>query len=208
MAVRIPEKYFPTFFAVGQAQRLPAGATVFMQGDPASNIYLIAKGRVRAFATSPSGRETTLEVLERGRLFGDSSFLSGTYRSVSIQTVTDSEIVAAATDKLFSVCQSSDELTKFIFQHMADTCNYLTHQITRLVHYNSVQRVADFLLCESERRKSSLLPYTHEEIANSVSLNRVTVSRILSDFKAHGWIESRYGSISIADRAQLSALLP
>lgn len=208
MAVKIPESYFPIFLSVGRVQRLSAGETVFLQGDSASDLYLITRGRVRAYTISPAGKEITLEVLDAGRLFGDSSFLRGSRRSVTVETVTESEIVVASADKLLPVCRSSEELMMLAFQHMADTCNYLTHQISRLVHYDSVQKVADFLLCESENRASSALPYTHEEIADSVSLNRVTVSRILSDFRAKGWIEAGYGCIRIIDRAHLQALLP
>lgn len=208
MAIQIPEKYFSVFLSAGLVEELPAGTNIFMQGDAASDLYLITNGRVRAFTLSPAGKETTLEVMEAGRIFGELSLLSGSCRSVSIQTVTDCQIVTAATEKLLPLCLDSEELTMLIFRHMADACNYLTHQISRLVQYNSVQKVADFLLCESESRKSAALPYTHQEIADSVSLNRVTVSRILSDFKEKGWIGSHYGSISILSPGDLRGLLP
>ena len=208
MAIQIPEKYFSVFLSAGRVEELPAGTNSFMQGDAASDLYLITKGRVRAFTLSPAGKETTLEVMEAGRIFGELSLLSGSCRSVSIQTVTDCQIVTAATEKLLPLCLNSEELTMLIFRHMADACNYLTHQISRLVQYDSVQKVADFLLCESESRKSAALPYTHQEIADSVSLNRVTVSRILSDFKEKGWIGSHYGSISILSPGDLRGLLP
>ena len=208
MAIQIPEKYFSVFLSAGRVEELPAGTNIFMQGDAASDLYLITKGRVRAFALSPAGKETTLEVMEAGRIFGELSLLSGSCRSVSIQTVTDCQIVTAATEKLLPLCLDSEELTMLIFRHMADACNYLTHHISRLAQYDSVQKVADFLLCESESRKSAALPYTHQEIADSVSLNRVTVSRILSDFKEKGWIGSHYGSISILSPGDLRGLLP
>lgn len=208
MAIQIPEKYFSVFLSAGRVEELPAGTNIFMQGDAASDLYLITKGRVRAFALSPAGKETTLEVMEAGRIFGELSLLSGSCRSVSIQTVTDCQIVTAATEKLLPLCLDSEELTMLIFRHMADACNYLTHQISRLVQYDSVQKVADFLLCESESRKSAALPYTHQEIADSVSLNRVTVSRILSDFKEKGWIGSHYGSIFLLSPGDLRGLLP
>ena len=208
MAIQIPEKYFSVFLSAGRVEELPAGTNIFMQGDAASDLYLITKGRVRAFALSPAGKETTLEVMEAGRIFGELSLLSGSCRSVSIQTVTDCQIVTAATEKLLPLCLDSEELTMLIFRHMADACNYLTHQISRLVQYDSVQKVADFLLCESESRKSAALPYTHQEIADSVSLNRVTVSRILSDFKEKGWIGSHYGSIFLLSPGDLRRLLP
>ena len=208
MSVQIPEKYFSVFFSVGRVTEFPAEANVFMQGDAASDLFLITRGRVRAYSLSPAGKETTIEVMEAGRIFGELSLLSGTCRSVSIQTVTDCQIVTAATEKLLPLCLDSEELTMLIFRHMADACNYLTHQISRLVQYDSVQRVADFLLCESENRNCTALPYTHQEIADSVSLNRVTVSRILSDFKEKGWIGSHYGSISILSPGDLRVLLP
>ena len=208
MAIQIPEKYFSVFLSAGRAEELPAGTNIFMQGDAASDLYLITRGRVRAFTLSPAGKETTLEVMEAGRIFGELALLSGSYRSVSIQTVTDCQIVTASTEKLLPLCLDSEELTMLIFRHMADTCNYLTHQISRLVQYDSVQKVADFLLCEAESRGCTKLPYTHQEIADSVSLNRVTVSRILSAFKEKGWIDSHYGSISILSPGDLRGLLP
>ena len=208
MAIQIPEKYFSVFLSAGRAEELPAGTNIFMQGDVASDLYLITRGRVRAFTLSPAGKETTLEVMEAGRIFGELALLSGSCRSVSIQTVTDCQIVTAPTEKLLPLCLDSEELTMLIFRHMADTCNYLTHQISRLVQYDSVQKVADFLLCEAESRGCSALPYTHQEIADSVSLNRVTVSRILSDFRGKGWIRSHYGSISILSPGALRSLLP
>ena len=208
MAIQIPEKYFSVFLSAGRVEELPAGTNIFMQGDAASDLYLITKGRVRAFTLSPAGKETTLEVMEAGRIFGELSLLSGSCRSVSIQTVTDCQIVTAATEKLLPLCLDSEELTMLIFRHMADACNYLTHQISRLVQYDSVQKVADFLLCESESRNCAALPYTHQEIADSVSLNRVTVSRILSDFKEKGWIGSHYGSIFLLSPGDLRGLLP
>lgn len=208
MPVMIPDEYFARFRAIGHSRRLSPEETVFLQGDPASHFYLVAAGRVRAFALSSSGQEVTLEVLEAGRIFGDTSFLAGTPRAVSIQTVTETELIACRAEDLIRLCHQSQELMLLLFQHMAETCNYLTHQVTRLVHYDSRQRVADFLLCESASRGRGDLPYTHEEIAHSVCLNRVTVSRILSEFKFRGLVDSRYGSIVILDRPALAALLP
>ena len=210
--INIPERYFADFRSAGRVQRFAAKESVFKQGDLATHLYLVTTGRVRAYTLSSDGQEITLEVLEAGRIFGDSSFLAGAYRAVTIQAVTDAEIVVCQTEKLLSLCQRSEELMVLLFQHMAETCNYLTHQVARLVHYDSRQKVADFLICESASRgqtqPGAVLPYSHEEIAHSVSLNRVTVSRILAEFRAKGMIDSRYRGVCILDRAALAAVLP
>ena len=212
MPVRIPNTFFPLFRSIGRIRQLPPLTPIYAQGDPAANFYLVTRGRVRAFALSSAGKEITLEVLDEGRIFGDGSFLGGTHRSVTMETVTESEVVSCRSEDLLCLCHQSEELMTLIFQHMAETCNYLTHQITRLVSYNSEQKIADFLLCESDCRGPScpraILPYTHEEIAHSVSLNRITVTRVLSSFKARELIDCQYGEIRILNRNALSKLLP
>ena len=211
MSVHVPTEFFSRFRAQGWVRKLPPQANIYTQGDPAENFYLVTSGRVRVFTLSLAGRETTVEILETGRIFGEASFLSSVHRHVTIQTVTDAEIVICRAEQMLALCRESTEIMALLFQHMAETCDYLTHQINRLAHYNSHQKVADFLLCESEHRgqtqPGTVLPYTHGEIADSVSLNRVTVSRVLLDFKASGLISNQYGAIGILNRKGLAALL-
>ena len=208
MAVNIPEKLFPLFQSAGRVQKLQAQTTIFTQGDPASNFYLVVSGRVRVYALSSAGQENTLEILEAGRIFGDSSFLTGIERCVTIQSIVESEIIVCEAETLIRLCHQSERLMILLFQHMAETCNYLTHQVTRLVHYDRRQKIADFLLCESNSRGVDTLPYTHEEIAHSVALNRVTVSRVLTEFRNKGWIRNSYGKIQIINRFALAEILP
>lgn len=211
MPVEIPAQYFHWFREKGKELVFAAGSMVFAQGDPADNLYLITQGRVRAFVLSQSGQEANLEILGVGRVFGDASFLQDTQRGVSVQAVTQTSIVVCSASAVMALCRESEALMRLMFQQMAESSYYLTHQVTRLVHYSSRQKVADFLVNEFERRgmnkPGDVLPYTHEEIAHSVSLNRVTVSRILEEFKERGMLDSRYGGIRLLDRRALEKLL-
>lgn len=208
MAVVIPEKLFSLLRKSGNMKIYPPKSKIFTQGEEASHFYIVSKGRVRVYTVSPDGKERTIEILEAGRIFGDSSFLAGSKREVSIEAVITSEITQYRTEELIDMCAQSKQLMRLVFQHMADTCNYLTHQIVQSNHYNSIQKVADFLLNESSNRNTSELPYTHDEIAASISLNRVTVSRILSKMKADNLVDIKYGNIKICDRDGLMKILP
>ena len=208
MAVIIPERLYSMFQTAGQMKKLPPKTNVFMQGDPAENLYLLVSGRVRVYTLSAEGEERTHEILEAGRIFGDSSFLTGIERRVSIESIVESKVVICDAETLIRLCHQSEELMVLVFQHMTETCNYLIHQVNRLAYYDRYQKIADFLLCEADHRGTQSLPYTHEELADSVSLNRVTVSRVLTEFRKKGWIDSGYGSICILDRQALEELLP
>lgn len=75
MNIIIPENYFYLFESVGERCVLPSKTVIFYESDDANDIYLLIKGRVRAYLSSSQGKQITLEVLKKGRIFGDGSFL-------------------------------------------------------------------------------------------------------------------------------------
>ena len=208
MHVVIPQELFPLIAAEGSTEMHPPKSKIFTQGEIANHFYIVEKGRVRVYTITQNGQERTIEILETGRIFGDSSFLLNSRRTVTIEAVVTSEIICCDTEKLIELCTKSSQLMRLVFQHMAQTCNYLTHQIIQGSHYDSQQKVVDFLLNEAASRGTNTLPYTHEEIAASTSLNRVTVSRVISKLKQQEIIGVKYGYIEIINPHQLRKLLP
>ena len=55
--------------------------------------------------------------------------------------------------------------------------------------------------------QSSIINYTHEEIASILGLSRVTVTKVLNEFVKEGLIEIRYKSLIIKDKKKLYSLL-
>jgi len=208
MSVVIPEELFSMLQDSGRQEFYTKKSKIFTQGDKAANFYVVTKGRVRVYFVSVNGKERTIEILEEGRVFGDGSFLANSRRSVTIEAVTDCSVISCRTEDLITMCTRSQALMRLIFQHMTETCNYLTSQIMLNNYYNSTQKVCAFLLSESSNRNTLSLPYTHDEIAASVALNRVTVSRILSNLKAQQLISMNYGMIDILNTELLKQLLP
>src|SRR5579862_1079722 len=50
--------------------RLAPGETLFAQGERHKGVYLVEKGLIRTFYTSPAGREITLAYWQAGNLVG------------------------------------------------------------------------------------------------------------------------------------------
>ena len=207
MPVVLPENLIPLLRTSGKAGIYSPKAKIFTQQEIASGFYIISRGRVRVFTITADGHERTIEILEVGRVFGESSFLSNTCRTVNVEAVITSEIIKFSTEELIALCIKSEELIKFLFQHMADTCNYLTEQLIQSTYYDSTQKVVAYLLNESANRHQSVLPYSHEELAASIGLNRVTVSRVISNLKNQQLIKTNYRTIEVSDALRLKKLL-
>lgn len=45
--------------------------------------------------------------------------------------------------------------------------------------------------------------YTHQEIADSLAISRVTVTKVLNQFKEEGLIDIQYGHIQVLERQKL-----
>ncbi len=206
MRVSVPEKDFRYFEEAGTIVKYQTGEYIFARGDNADAVYVIKSGRALVSITTESGREFSFEVLKKGHIFGDGSFVKHYKREVDISAVTDMEIIVCKTEGLLPVLAEHPDLMLLMFQHITVVTNDLSHQIVRMLQYDSTQKVADFILNCTENTIS--MPYTHSDIASSLGMNRVTVSNVMKDLRNKGLINYSYGIVTAKDREGLSRLLP
>ena len=184
--------------------------TIYFQEDISNNFYFIKKGRVRVYLVNQEGKELTIEIVGEGRVFGESSFFSQSARLTSVEAINEVELIACNIDDLMPYFQESPELVTSVFMLLSQTVKNLSHQVRRLCFLTAGERIADFLLEMTNHPHSSLeieencLPYTHEEIAKCISLQRVTVPRLLNEFQENKWILLKYRKVIILDKQALS----
>ncbi|MCR5034503.1 MAG: Crp/Fnr family transcriptional regulator [Clostridia bacterium] len=196
------------FQEAGTAYRYRPDETIFMQEDEASLIYYIAEGRVRVFSVTEDGDEITFEVLHTGRIFGESSFFYGKKRPVTIKSINDVVLYACRQDRLFPYFSEAPELAIEIIKSLSASNDHMALLLKQAYLYDRYQTVASFLL-DMDRQYSGHLdaenrmPFTHEQIAESTGLARVTVSRVLKEFQKQGLIELGYGKIRVLNHEGL-----
>lgn len=211
--IKIPESLFTYFEQVGQKRFYSQNSIIYMQEDQATDLYLITKGRVRVYSLFKDGREMTIEIVEKGRIFGDSSFVQDATRPVSVSAVSDVELISCSLEAMLPYLAVSPELTKLLFQLLSETCQHLSSLLDRSYFYDRYQKVAIFLLEQTRFTnkdkdiRQNELCYSHEEIAECVGLNRVTVTKILNEFQENSWVLLSYKKITILDREGLESII-
>lgn len=201
------------FRKAGRTLRYKAGETIYLQGESAEHLFYISRGRVRAFYMTKAGKELTFEIIEKGKIIGESSFLSHSLYPVTVSAVTDVILLSCTMEQLWPQIEDSREFSLVMLRLLSGTCNHLTEQLRRITLYDRYQKIASFLLhetsCPDPDRgvTSDSIPYTHEELAMSLGMNRVTVSRVLGEWKKQRIVSTAYGCIRIIDREHLLRLL-
>jgi SulP family sulfate permease len=75
-----------------EKQSFAAGETVFKQGDPGDELYLIRRGSVRLLIPLEHGRHFHVATFGRGSFFGDMAFLDPGLRSAEAVAVSDTDL--------------------------------------------------------------------------------------------------------------------
>lgn len=186
----------------GSLMHCPMNYILQQADQQAGNLYIVHSGRLRVFLSNEHGKELTLDVIHKGSVFGTNSFLYHGTHKVSIQSVTEARLIVCSRDTIRTLSASHPELSRDLLQYFIEENNHLTHLLESITLYSAADRVMDFLLVATDQGKRQI-PYTHEDIAMCLSMNRVTVSRIIKNLCDQGIVENSYGKISLKDPEEL-----
>jgi CRP-like cAMP-binding protein len=74
-------------------QHLPAGATLFHEGDFGASMYLVVEGQLQVSKRLIEGADKVLTTLGAGQYVGEMSLLTGAKRSATVQALVDAEVI-------------------------------------------------------------------------------------------------------------------
>ena len=177
------------------------GATLFLQGEPASSIFIVLDGWVKLFRISQNGAEAVVGVFTKGQSFGEgAAFRNGTYPVVA-EAVTDCRLCRINASMLLELMKQNPELCNSllaaVFMHLRD----LIAQVEQLKARTGAQRVAEFLLelCMCETGTCTvMLPYDKVLIAARLGMQPESLSRAFAKLKDSG-VSIQQSSAEIAD---------
>ena len=190
---RLSSRYYSLFEKTGTQFMIRAGNMLYMQGDQSSNLYLIKSGRVRMFYVGENGKEITYRIIGEGQLIGEAAFLSH-LQQATISAVTDTTLITCPVQSLYPYICTHSDLSRVIFELLAENNAELCSQIKRLMINDSAKRVASYLidLTQTDREELGIvdhtLPYTQEELSVCLNLHRTTVARVLASLAEKGLV--------------------
>lgn len=200
----LPAHIWEPFAQSRAAIRCSPGFLIYLQGTEATCFYYLKEGRVKSFIQSETGDERVLNIYRAGSLFGEASFLDELPRVSSAVAMTPCELVPIDRELLSREFAAHPELALAMMKYLARTVRLLSDQVDQMAFRPARWRVARFLTVNADGNGQVSCP--QEEIAATISVSRVTVSRILNQLAREGLISLGYRSVQILDRPGLEAL--
>lgn len=191
-----------------------SGELLFSEGEPCNGLHIIARGKVRIFKTSMSGREQVLALNGPGESVAELPVFDGGPFPASAMAAEDTEVAFISRRDFSAYCMEHPEVALKVLSVVGRRLRRLVGIIEELSFTTIRQRLIAALLKlaqnegkATERGIEFHLPASHQELANQLGTVRELISRNLMRLQAEGLLEVNAREIVVKDMKELSALL-
>jgi CRP/FNR family cyclic AMP-dependent transcriptional regulator len=193
-----------------------SGESLFQEGDPCHDLYILVAGRVKCFRANPEGREQILKIFERpGDIFCATSAFSTGSHIVTAEAMSDVRLYVVDVETMKRVALDQPAVAMALVTATGDQMRSLVVLADDLSLKTATTRVAKLLW---ERARAEGTPsgkqvrlrragLREEEIAAIVGAVRVHVSRSLKALTTMGAITLDRDTICITDVKALEGFL-
>ncbi|HAA15346.1 MAG TPA: Crp/Fnr family transcriptional regulator [Cytophagales bacterium] len=187
------------------------GEFIYLNDEPSTHIFMIAKGRVKIGSYSDDGKEIIKTILSEGEIFGELSLTGEETRGDFAQAM-DSEttVCPMPLEDMQQLLLDNKNLSLKIFKIIGLRMKKLERRLESLVFKDARSRIIDFLY-EMGVEKGQKVGFemmiknhlTHKDIANLTGTSRQTVTTILNELKEKNLINFNRRQILIRDMEKL-----
>jgi CRP-like cAMP-binding protein len=186
------------------------GQWIYVAGEPAERLAIIAAGKVKVIRPTPEGRDVLLDVVTPGEFLGSLAVLGDATYHESAQAQTACCILSVTADAFQTVLRRYPPVALAALELVAARLRAAQDTVERQ-GIASARRVAATLLRLAERlgepRQDGLLinmPLSRQDLADMSGITVETASRVMSKFRQDGLVQSGRRWVAIVNRAALA----
>ncbi len=212
-------EFFPVWNQLNDSQRaaisdaaferkFPKGALLHKGGSECTGLILVRLGQIRAYTTSPEGKEITLyRLFERDLcLLSASCMMNGLQFSITLAAEKDSEVTVIPAEVYKKIMKDSAPLANFTNEVIASRFTDTMWLVEQIMWKSFDRRLAAFLTEEANIEGDTTLKLTHETIGNHLGSPREVVTRMLKYFADEGLVRLSRGTVEILNLQGLEEL--
>jgi CRP/FNR family cyclic AMP-dependent transcriptional regulator len=186
------------------------GSVVFNEGQLGDKLYIILSGKIKLGTTSVDGRESLLEVLGPGEMFGELSLFDPGPRTATASALIDSTLLGLGHESLGPWLTGRPGVAEALLKALAQRLRRTNESLSDLVFSDVPGRVAKALVelngkFGDKRPEGFYVEHdlTQEELAQLVGASRETVNKALADFVQREWIKLEPRAVLLLDVERL-----
>jgi CRP-like cAMP-binding protein len=177
---------------------LERGEIFYTPEERSERLFVLERGKVRIYRTTPDGREFTLAIVESGTVFGEMALTAQQLEGAYAQAMEPSEVSTMAREDLERLVVEKPEVGLKIMHLLSERLRRYETRLEDITMKDVHSRLASIIvmLVESEGVTSGTgyrIPahYTHQQLGEMIGTNREAVTRAFGVLQDEGVVELR-----------------
>lgn len=178
-----------------------------------SAVSLVVEGMFRAYLSHPNGRQTTVQYMHAGDVWGIVRLLTAENDSphrMTYQALESARVVSLNGDKFARFAMARPDVAWALAQEVAKVVGVRTRALSTNTFATVSERVAQHVcaLAVDVEDGPPLVYASHQELADAVGTVREVVTRVIAQLKSDGLLRYSGRHIEILDMRGLQAMGP
>ena len=184
------------------------GTRVYSSERECLGMLFVMQGEMRTYLLSEEGREVTLFRIYPNDLcvLSASCVISQISFDTQMSAQKDTEALMIPPNIVLLLKEKNLSVRCFLYELATKRFSDVMWAMQQILFKRLDQRLALFLMQESQRLGTDTIHMTHEQIAHQISSAREAVARMLKQFSEDGLVELKRGAIRLLDQKGLKAL--
>jgi CRP/FNR family cyclic AMP-dependent transcriptional regulator len=178
------------------------GQSIFAQGDFATAIFYIHRGRVKLSVVSKEGKEAIIAILANGQFFGEGCLVSQTHRIVSATAMDECSLARLDKQVVVEILHEEPAFTKLFISYLLSRNARIEADLLDQLFNSSEKRLARLLVLLANFGKEGkpepvIAKISQEALAEMIGTTRSRVSSFMNKFRRLGFIDYSGGSLYV-----------
>ena len=184
------------------------GTRVYSGERECLGMLFVMQGEMRTYLLSEEGREVTMFRIYPNDLcvLSASCVISQISFDTQMSAQKDTEALIIPPNIVLFLKEKNLSVRCFLYELATKRFSDVMWAMQQILFKRLDQRLALFLMQESQRLGTDTIHMTHEQIAQQISSAREAVARMLKQFSEDGLVELKRGAIRLLDQKGLKAL--
>jgi CRP/FNR family transcriptional regulator, cyclic AMP receptor protein len=188
--------------------RFPRGYCLFHQGEPATSVYLVKRGRLKLVQVTADGRAVILDIVGPGEVLGETALFQAQPQPYSAIVQEDAGLCEFGRPQFETMVRDNPEVAIQIIGYLSRRLNEQVQQTGETTGASVRERVLRILLRLGDKygergQQATIidLDITQQELAGFVGASRVMVANVLKQLQEEGLVDHQSGRYQIRSRS-------
>lgn len=181
-----------------------AGQIIYLEGEPAEAIFILAKGWIKATRMTREGREQAMMFLRPVEVFGDIAVFTGTAYPATVAALEEVYVWSIPAKFILELIPRHPDLAMAVIHHLGERVLHYVNLVEDLSLRSVEARLAHTLLQHAEMREGIMIVprrewTTFDEMASRLGTVRDVLSRALKTLEGEKLLRVERQSIILLD---------